>query len=292
MMVGFVFPHEASDRTTPYDFVADPKTGIRPGVIGQQKPSGYSKVNLQDGIGQANLPPLAIWEDGMWVSEITGVEEEQKFKTLLSTLPMSEQFDSWLVSGEGTPGNFAYRVYLVPKQISATVDPKHPLLWPENLKRPKMQSIYTTPPRSALPGGTGGWAHGGHAGYESPTPVPKKPVAKAAPALPAGLRIRCPGCGHWWKESGLAAHVNNCCPGKQGFKTEGVDQMVSDWAILCECCDTLDEVSTCKPGFPRPVAEKPATPDPEPEEVKPDEEEPKEPQEPVEEPVAAVTAPA
>ena len=57
------------------------------------------------------------------------------------------------------------------------------------------------------------------------------------------LRIRCPGCGHWFSEHDLSSHVNNCCPGKEGEN--------GDWAIECECCDSLDKTVMLKKGFPK-----------------------------------------
>jgi hypothetical protein len=270
MMVGFRFPHGPKDHT-PYDFVSDEKTGLRPGTFNNQKPSGFAKVDLTNGIMEANIPPVFIWAKGDWL--LTLVEENVITEGMMQSIPAHERFDSWVCSGEGTPGNFLYRVYVLPDEISRILEPKHPMLWPKALQEPKPKSIYTAPPRSALPGGYG---------Y---APTPAKKAAPKTPTMPAGIRFRCPGCGHWWAETKLAPHTNFCCPGKQGFTVTGVDEMLSDFAIQCECCATLDQVGQCKPGYPRPAAVKAADDKPD-EEVKPDET----PAEKSPEPVAAATA--
>lgn len=128
-----------------------------------------------------------------------------------------------MVDGEGTPGNYLWRSYLLPEDIAtASQIPKHPADWP----KPKNQT---------------------KTGYYS-TSGGSQQKAKA-PSLPFGVRFQCPGCGHWYKESDLAGHAQ-VCP-----KTDGG---LSMWAIECSCpCPSLDDTAKCKPGFPR----KPPTPE-------------------------------
>lgn len=243
MMVGYLFPWKTHENKTPYDFCVD-ESGMRPGE--RTKPSGMAKTDLDRGIKDVNIPPLKIWRKGLWAYEL----DDQELEALCGTnrLLSSEDWYAWIVPGEGTPGNYLVRVFLLPHSIAQLENPLHPMMWPENLKFP--------PPR---PGG--GWIG---TGFGTPS-TPPRPIAPATPAppapppLPQNVRFRCPGCGHWFKEGQLAGHKTHCCPGSENWNFQ---EQGSDFAILCECCLTLDEVSVCKPGFPR--AKK--------EEVKPDEE--------------------
>jgi|SRR5262245_9344911 len=211
MMVGFYFPGD-KDKT-PYDYLVDPETGLRKGQ--QQPPQGLVRIDLSHGISGVTLPPLAIWRDGKWGNELQG-EEREKFRSI----PGAYDFETWIVSGEGTPSNYEYRVYSLPETVTKFETPKHPVMWTAAEKKGKA------------------WTASGYGSYGASKT--KQPAA----TLPIGIRFRCPGCGHWWKESTLAPHTTSCCP--------GLNDGISDWAIMCECCDTLDEVSACKPGFPRP----------------------------------------
>ena len=218
MLTGFVF--QFNKEKNPYDFLTDEKTGKRPGENGP--PNGFTTVDLRQGIEGLTLPPLAIWTTGMWGNEIpiTMLEE-------FTTQPKAKEFEAWITTGEGTPSNFKWRIHILPEKLASVVTPKHPLTWPPEYKQKPSQSYQN-------------WS-----GYTKYAPQPKKQTAATAPVstLPVGIRFRCPGCGHWWKESTLAPHSTSCCPGLNGGE--------SDWAIMCECCLTLDEVATIKPGFPR-----------------------------------------
>lgn len=229
MLVGY-FMHDKSK--TPYDYLTDPETGIRPNAGGI--PQGFVKVDLTRGIDGVVLPPLAIWNRGEWALAMEGPEKKALAGARLS-------YDDWVVPGEGTPGNYEWRVYTLPSSISALENPKHPGLWLHHQKK--------------------GWSNwsGQKTGTATPTKTGSYSDYSQGATLPAGIRFRCPGCGHWWKESTLAPHSTSCCPGLNGG--------TSDWAILCECCLTLDEVATCKPGFPRKpnVVEKEVSQEPEPE---------------------------
>lgn len=201
----------------------------------------------------------------------------------------------WVVHGEGLPGAFSYYAYLLPDSRCKEQIPRHPLLWTKKQKEGRAESfkgkthykwasapqstgygstakyryedswkllkqgyLYISPDQRG--GGGGGspgstWLPGGGRTIVAP-PTPVTPVVKADP-LPAGVRFRCGGCGHWFDESGFKAHVK-VCPQKDGGG-------FADWAIMChkDCgCEviagqplgdkTLDHVATCKPGFPRP----------------------------------------
>ena len=226
MLVGYFFPYASgSEKDTPYAFLTDQATGMRPGQT--QKPQGFVKVDLTHGVHGITLPPLAVWKLGRWMNELPN-EIADKLKSA-----HLDEFSSWIVSGEGTPSNYEFRVYVLPDDVAGADTPKHPMMWTQK------QKAGTRPATGSYSGGYSGYSSGG--GY-SGSPVSKPKQAPAA-SLPVGIRFRCPGCGHWWKESTLAPHTTSCCPGLNGGE--------SDWAILCECCLTLDEVSRCKPGFPR-----------------------------------------
>lgn len=227
----YFFPH---DSKTPYDHLADKETGIRPGWTA--KPSGIIKHNLQKGTKGVVLPPLATWLAGKWFDELPIDKQDDLRPRVL----ISESREAYLVTGEGTPGNCNIRVYILPIEIARDKEPDHPAIWPERLQNGTATTFYNS------------YAENGWASRNQVTATPKPPVAAKPPApppLPHNIRIRCTGCGHWWKVDDLPKHANNCCPGKEETKT-------SDWAIICECCDTLDEVAECKPGFPRPVVKK------------------------------------
>ena len=109
-------------------------------------------------------------------------------------------FRIWVTSGEATPGNYEERHYELPTSIAAQSEPDHPEDWPKSLKDGASSSSSSS------------WGWGGGSKRDS---------------LPWGLRIRCPGCGHFFKENDLKDHVNSACPAKQG-------DMVM-WIIECEC---------------------------------------------------------
>lgn len=247
MLVGYQFQYDK--EKTPYDFLDDPeREGFRLGET-VRKASGAVKTLLDNGIEHATLPPLAIWKLGMWYDELPF-----EAKQLIQYVNKTEERLAYVTPGEGTPGNYLLRVYVLPKALEQEKNPKHPMMWAKGLKEHKP---WTMKKNSGWLDDDRDYNHG--YGFHQPTPTKAAAKPAAAPALPAGIRFRCPGCGHWWKESTLAQHSNFCCPGREA--DEG------DWAIMCECCATLDQVSTVKPGFPR----KPKITEPK-EEVKPDEE--------------------
>lgn len=65
-------------------------------------------------------------------------------------------------------------------------------------------------------------------------------AASTAGTLPYAVRFRCVGCGHWYRETTLADHAPIC-------PSTGMN----DWAVACECCDSLDSTATVKDGYPR-----------------------------------------
>lgn len=264
MLNGYVPPqYGAQDKPmTPYDFLTDPNTGKRKGVgyAGAATPSGSAVSDLSKGIPTyATLPPLAVWRLGEWLEDI--VMEDWPKTT--DRMDADDRHGVYVTSGEGTPGNYEYRLYHLPLGVQNQPRPKHPLMWPKKLKE------YISP-NTAKPSDL--WK-------DLKPPAPATPAAPKAPALPAGVRFRCTGCGHWFKETDLKGH-SMVCPTKQGG--------FNDWAIMCDpaCgCTTLHQVSQVMPGFPRPEPKKEevvstsTTEAPPVEEPKPDEE-PKEPEAP------------
>lgn len=222
MLVGYQFMYDQDKN--PYDFVADPETGLRP----NQKvvPHGFLWADLTKGISHVTLPPLQIWKEGRWLSDID--QSEFSDYTHMYTYPKKgDEFDTWVCSGEGSPGNMVWRFYLLPDQISrhnllAGNLPKHPLMWPKALKEEPKTTSLSSPYRKD-DSWTSAWK------------------TEKTPAMPAGIRIRCTQCGHWYRMDDLTAH-SQCCPVLQGF---------ADWAIKCECCDSLDDTATVKDGYPR-----------------------------------------
>jgi hypothetical protein len=181
----------------PADYMAA-ADGLRPNE--KTKPAGEMVTMLDHGTAFAPLPPRSIWIEGEWLADASAATDED--------------YRTWVVSGEGTPGNFKTRKYIVPEQVAADVNPKHPADWSLALKKSPTTQMQTT-----------------------------KTTVSKAPSLPVGIRFRCPGCGHWYREIDLAGHAK-VCPGKE----EGE----SDWAISCECCISLDDTAKAKQGFPRP----------------------------------------
>jgi hypothetical protein len=184
------------DGKTPADYMDDPVTGLRGKASGP--PAHTVAVSLKDGVGDVTLPPRSIWQQGKYKSD-----SDQS----------SPGYSTWVVSGEGTPGNYATREYKLPADIAVQPLPKHPADW---TKAQKEKS----------------W------GKNSGT----KKSETTSSLLPFGIRFRDPNCGHWFRESDLAGHAK-VCPGFEGGE--------SDWAIECECCTSLDDTAKCKPGFPR-----------------------------------------
>lgn len=245
----FRFP--SHDKEIPEDYFPDEETGLRPKE--KVKAAGVTKTFIDKGIPTHTiLPPIEVWERGTWFVLMN--DDQQK---ALANIVGSDSWESWIVNGEGTPGNFLARIYVVNSDAAADVECDHPLNWPEKHKKPPGS---TTTMGFSQPTG-GGYSGGGYTGYGgSPTYAtgqsstkPSTPKPVSAPALPAGIRFRCE-CGHWFKEAGLAPHRSHCCPAKE-------ESREADWAILCECCLTLDQVAACKPGFPRPKKEKEVVPD-------------------------------
>jgi hypothetical protein len=198
------------------------------------KPSGVSKTFIDKGFNNSYtiLPPKEIWDTGVWFVQLTN-EQQASITTTIG----NNAWECWIVNGEGTPGNFMARIYVVPEGIAAEMEPDHPLLWPDKHKITTGFSY----------GGYSGGYSGNHS-YQGTSQVSTRPPTTQAQALPTGIRFRCAECGHWFKQTDLAPHKTNCCPGKE-------ESRESDWAILCECCQTLDQVGQCKPGFPRPKKE-------------------------------------
>lgn len=217
---GHQFTYETEKN--PYDYVNDPATGLRPNE--KVLPSGGMLTDMNKGTQGVTIPPLAVWETGDWFNDEIALELEkpsarQSYANNSWRPREADEFDTWVVDGQGTPGNWRYRLYILPEDISRTNllqgnVPKHPMNWPEALKK-----------------GTG------VSGYSSSWSSPK------GPSLPLGTRIRCQQCGHWFEVDDLKDHIE-CCPGVHG---EG------DWVIKCECPCSLDDTAKVKPGYPKEV---------------------------------------
>jgi hypothetical protein len=245
-----------------YDFYTDKKTGLRPG---QKNPpsSGMSSDLVEDGVDEkTTLPPVGVWRRGEFLVDLLKDEEFMKpgpggfdelpFKVKHQVEKFSKEeleevpeslWNIYVVSGEGTPGNNLWRVYYLPQEIAADIEPKHPLMWTEKQKRGTKYSY----------GYGSGYGYGAYDSWNrsaSTKTEPQKPQVASAPKLPLSVRMRC-ACGHWFKMDDIAGHTQ-VCPA-----TEATGE--ADWAMMCDSscgCQTLDEASKCKPGFPRQKAEK------------------------------------
>lgn len=196
---------------TPKDFRTDPVTGLRPGE--STPPKNHVSINMKFGEMQYKiLPSIEDWDKGTWWDKLN--KETQKE---LHSIPAKDTWGCWVVSGEGTPGNYKYRCYILPTEVASDPYPDHPTMWPKKKEEKTPQK-------------TSEWG--------------KKPAENK---LPFGMRIRCVGCGHWFKQDDIGGHVLNTCPAVHGAD--------ADWAIMCECggtCNSLDDVVKIKDGFPRP----------------------------------------
>lgn len=190
-----------SKDKTPKDYMTG-ADGKRPGET--KPPNGEMTSDLSYGsIQGVSLPPRSIWKEGKYLDGNWTKQSDKEYRT-------------WVISGEGTPGNYLIRRYVLPSEIATDPNPDHPTDWPKGPGKGSATAKKTT---------------------------------TSAPSLPVGIRFRCPGCGHWYRESDLAGHAK-VCPGQEGGS--------ADWAIACECCDSLDDTAKCKQGFPRKKPEAPA----------------------------------
>jgi hypothetical protein len=228
LLEGYQYTSQHTSRT-PLDFMDD-ADGNRNGSFGKPAPAkGVSTVDLSQGVKSWHvLPPVAIWNKGKWWDQLS--DDTQK---AIRVNPADER-EAWVVSGQGTPGEWLLRVYIVPIKVAEQQECKHPKFWTK-----KQREVGDDRP-ALTPVHTGGYGYGALA-------TPSTPKAPSPPQLPSGIVMRCVGCGHWFDgETKLAGHTTHCCPGSDNWGTEG-----ADWAIPCKCCDDWDAVAVCKPGFPR-----------------------------------------
>lgn len=212
-MDGAVFPSAIDKNKTPADFMSDEVTGIRPGQT--KEPYGTVKADLSNGIEGKTIPPRSVWVTGDW-KDVKG-----------------DDYTVWVVSGEGTPGNYLTREYDLPMSLCHDTVPKHPSAWTDYMRKHRPL---------ASKGGGKPWQSGTSYGSDS-----SKSSVSSAPSLPFGLRIRCPGCGHFFKMDDLPTHAKNACPANPDTPTMGGFSM---WVIKCECHESLQEAATVLKGFP------------------------------------------
>lgn len=267
MLTGFRYASYQKDKV-PFDFETDDVTGLRPNE--KVPPSKWLKHDLTAGIEDAILPPDKIWYEGKWLDAIP----QDKRDIFFPLVKAHEVRRVFITSGEYTPGNYLMRLYVLPNTIAEYATPPHPLDWEDHLRRGRCTTSYQSAYDTAVKPTTGPQSrewdsrdrYGYGFGYGSPPPppappkpvatTPAKPAAPKGPAIPHNVKMRCGGCGHWFKDdTELGGHARWCCPAINGKD--------SDWAVMCQCCDHLDDVATIKPGFPRPkkkpVAKKPTT---------------------------------
>lgn len=230
-MKGYQFGTQYAGKT-PLDFM-DKEDGTRPGAnqgygwpTRDAKPSGCAVVDLTGGLKQWHvIPPVAIWKRGKWFDTL-----DKKVQDTIRVDAWDER-ETWVVSGQGTPGNYILRAYTVPVKVAEYQECAHPSHWSRKQKE-----------------------EGDGKGLVVSTPAKSTPVSPPKPPpLPANIHFRCPGCGHWFgSETRYAGHSTHCCPGSANWDAE----YGSDWVLECECCDTFHETAVCLPGFPRPKKEK------------------------------------
>jgi hypothetical protein len=214
VMDGAIFPWSTHEGKTPADYMTG-ESGYRPDTP-NMKPSGTIFTDLRYGIKDKIIPPKKIWDNGDW-------------KSLIST---HNGWDVWVVSGEGSPGNYLFREYRLPHQLTSGMHPRHPSLWSK-----KMKEEGEGKPKTTTGGGSGtSWGS-----------------QDTGPKLPLGLRVRCTGCGHFFKVDDLPAHAKNACPATQ-------DPPIM-WIIRCECHEGLLEATEILEGFPYKPPETPKPPD-------------------------------
>lgn len=205
-MDGANFASELFREKTPIDFVTNPQTGLRPGERIPAKGAvvvDLSRVTTPQRLRFYNLPPRSIWEKGKWKSDETDSEKD---------------FNTWVTSGEGTPGNYVTREYVLPDVPAYAPVPEHPSDWSDNdfPKEEKKSSWWTPPAQSSPP--------------------------KASSGIPSSVRVRCGGCGHFYEMDDLVDHnKSGSCPADQGE--------VAMFVMMCECCSSLQEAATVLPSF-------------------------------------------
>lgn len=248
MLIGYNLPFAPEGKDpTDYEFTM---SALGNTTQNGQQVRGWKVYDLSKGLNvkTVNVPPLGIWRDGFWLTdaeEETGkpydkrawwadeIIEEGGIPTNVGKMTQTERYSTWVCSGEGQPGAWKYVAYTVPTSQAGAQVPKHPIMWPKELKE------YT----GHCPSITGS----GFTSYQArPVVAPAAPPAPQAPPMPIGLRARCPGCGHFFKLDDLKAHTQWACPGNRD--NDG------SFGIMCDdkCgCRTLHEAMVCKPGFPR-----------------------------------------
>jgi hypothetical protein len=218
-----------TSEKTPIAFMPDKVTGLRPGETRQPTMEIKHKLDTSTGISGITLPPRSIWKQGKYLSDLLPKGQEHT----------DEEWRTWVVPGEGTPGNFKHRLYLLPKGIAKNPEPDHPADWSEWYKKGQGNKPVSQGSSYGYSGSYGGgtWK--------------QQPKQQASSGLPKGTVIRCTGCGHFFDMDDLKIHgQSGVCPSEQG------DMVL--FVMPCECHpDDPIGTATLMDGFPVKKAEQP-----------------------------------
>lgn len=212
------------------DYTDDPeRPGYRLGVSTQQI-SGKTTIDLTRGIRDSHvIPPKGIWERGQWKNKN----------------PSADDGNEWVVSGQGTPGNWEFRIYQVPPHMSFEAEPPHPSKWKKadrEVRPYETSSAWLPKPAQSQYQSSQPWKS---------APQPKK-ITTASSGLPNSVRMLCIGCGHYFKVDDLVDHAKTgVCPSQQGEIVNIVQP--------CACCLSIFESATVREGFPKKKPEETTT---------------------------------
>jgi hypothetical protein len=206
LMDGASYPSTFDKDKTPADFMNGPD-GLRQGSYtssSKQKPWGSTFTDLSEGIKGKTIPPRSIWKEGHW----------KGFN--------GDDWYIWVVDGQGTPGNYEKREYRLPHAAASKGDPDHPADWSKKLReegdgKPKTYG-------SGSSGSSGSYSTG--------------------PTVPLGMRVRCVGCGHFYRMDDLAGHVKTACPAVQMEEMGYVN-----FVMECACHEDLQDAAAMVPGW-------------------------------------------
>lgn len=187
---------------TPADFMTQ-EDGKRPNET--KEPWGEVHIDLTNGVEGRTIVSKTAWNDGEWQTAALN----------------AVGWDEWVVTGEGSPGNYLRRIYKIPKEEAEKPRPRHPSQWPKTMREGKKYSGST-------------WSDSKYKGT-APSSV--------GSGLPWELRIRCVGCGHFFKTGDLADHAKYACAATQ--------EPPVLWVMPCSCHpNDLQVAASVLEGFP------------------------------------------